>query len=100
MTSPSGFPCVCGGWQSRCKMGRLFLPDISSPVDEATGEHKGQILSSDLDVEKVIGLLDGDLFSDAAEYYDAEQVIMKLTGFMKPSAKEPLKDAGESDATE
>ena len=60
--------------------GKAFLPDPANP--------KGQLGTADMPVERVIALLDGDLFDTAKEFYDAEIVVMGLTGFGAPNAKE------------
>jgi hypothetical protein len=85
------------------KNSEAFLPDPASPIDEATGQHKGQLGTKDMPVDKITKLLDADLFSDAAEFYEAEAVVMKLTGFLKSEAsqsKDGPKGAGESVAAE
>jgi hypothetical protein len=79
---------------------KAFLPDPANP--------KGQFATADLTPEKVCELLDGDLFSDAKEFYDAEIVVMALTGFgaktVKSGNEAPKGDeppaAGEAPATE
>lgn len=73
-----------------------YLPDPNNS--------KGQISVKCLPVEQVIAILDGDLFLDAAEYYEAETVVMKLTGFLKSESKDGTKGdqpqaAGELVAT-
>lgn len=79
--------------------GKAFLPDLKSPVDE-NGKHRGQIGTADLPIEKVVELLDTDLWDSAKEFYDAEIVVMGLTGFGTPNSKESAAGAGESPAAE
>lgn len=70
-----------------------FLPDPANP--------NGEIEAKGLKVEKVVEMLGGfNLFSDSAEFYEAERKVMALTGFLKEGPAGGTEAQGESLATE
>lgn len=74
--------------------GGAFLPDPANP--------NGEIGASGLKVEAIVAMLGGfTMFSDSAEFYEAERKIMGLTGFLKDTPqKDGTEASGESHATE